>query len=277
MSISKKELGNLVKEARKIKANKNDSYYSQSSLSKDIGKSRGYIGDIENGRCYPSYATLCSIAEACGVTVDFFQSDVEKTIEYQLSDYPEDTVNEVKECLMNDDNSEMSFLSSNDEDSIKLLGYFTKADFENDDVAPDVPTHRRIKLLMAHKGIDLKKLSELSGTNHDELSYICGRYILDKTPTMKISDDIYGKLATALSTTSDFLLCRTNYKWNCNSKNAIDISVKSKEQLIDFFSNNDFIQAQIKCDLSKLTQKEKNEFIDEILKMVELVSYKYKK
>lgn len=273
MSISKKELGLLVKKARRIKADKIGSNYSQTSLSKDIGKSRGYIGDIENGRCYPSYTTLCSIAEACEVSVDFFQSDVEKTIEYQLSNYPVDTVNEVKECLMKDDDTEMNFLSSDEDDSIKLVGYFSKEDFQKDKVGSDMPTHRRIRLLMEHKSLDLHKLAKISKVDFDDLNYICGGYFLDKSPTKKISKETYKKIANTLDTSVDFLLCKTNYKWNRNSMNEFS----KKEDLVEFLLNNKLLENKIKCDISQLSDEEKKNLIDDTLNMIELISYKYKK
>ena len=52
MSISKKDLGLLVKKARKIKEESTGKKYSQNALATEIGKTRGYIGDLETGRYY---------------------------------------------------------------------------------------------------------------------------------------------------------------------------------------------------------------------------------
>lgn len=41
-------------------------------LAEELNLSRGYIGNIENGRIYPEAALLAKIAEICGVPSDFF-------------------------------------------------------------------------------------------------------------------------------------------------------------------------------------------------------------
>lgn len=72
MSISKEELGKLVKHARDLKSEKIGKKYSQASLATDIGKSQGLIGDIEAGRTYPSSSVLIAIANACEVPMSMF-------------------------------------------------------------------------------------------------------------------------------------------------------------------------------------------------------------
>jgi transcriptional regulator with XRE-family HTH domain len=72
MILSKKEMGLLVKKARKKKSEKLRKKYTQTMLAKDLKLSRGYIGDIENGRLYPNYILLSKIAEKCEVPFGFF-------------------------------------------------------------------------------------------------------------------------------------------------------------------------------------------------------------
>lgn len=81
MVLSKKELGNLIKQARKLKSNNINKRYTQQMLADDIKKSQSYIGDIESGRTYPSYVILMEIARACDVPLSFFQD-----YEYQSSE-----------------------------------------------------------------------------------------------------------------------------------------------------------------------------------------------
>ncbi|WP_461206423.1 helix-turn-helix domain-containing protein [Clostridium sp. DL1XJH146] len=87
MVLNKKELGEKIKEARKIKANslgiKN---YTQKKLADNIGLSQSYIGDIEAGSKYPNYTTLAKIADTCDVPISFFYSEEElnKKIENYL-------------------------------------------------------------------------------------------------------------------------------------------------------------------------------------------------
>lgn len=75
MVYTKKQLGTLITKARKIKASKIGKKYTQEMLANDLGLSRGYIGDIENGRTYPNYVLLNKIAEACDVPLGFFDDN----------------------------------------------------------------------------------------------------------------------------------------------------------------------------------------------------------
>lgn len=72
MVLSKKALGEKIKEAREIKSKNIGEKYTQANLSDEIGISRSYLGDIEAGRKYPNYVLLNKIAEACGVPFDYF-------------------------------------------------------------------------------------------------------------------------------------------------------------------------------------------------------------
>lgn len=78
MVLSKKQIGLLVKEARKAKSKSINKKYTQNMLAADIQKSQGYIGDIEAGRTYPSLAVLSDISQACGVPFSMFGEDLSK-------------------------------------------------------------------------------------------------------------------------------------------------------------------------------------------------------
>ncbi|MFT5874491.1 MAG: transcriptional regulator with XRE-family HTH domain [Clostridium sp.] len=84
MVLSKKEIGLLIKEARKHKSEVLGNKYTQNMLAKDLVLSRGYIGDIENGRIYPNYVLLNKIAEKCEVSLSFFEDET-KTIEHDIT------------------------------------------------------------------------------------------------------------------------------------------------------------------------------------------------
>ncbi|QXE19301.1 hypothetical protein B5S50_10965 [Clostridium sp. 001] len=79
MILSKKDLGLLIKAARKYKSEKIQRSYTQKMLANDIQKSQSHIGDIESGRTYPSFMILNKIAEACEVPMSFFESDTDRT------------------------------------------------------------------------------------------------------------------------------------------------------------------------------------------------------
>ena len=83
MVLSKKEIGILIKDARKHKSKIISKKYTQNMLAEDLVLSRGYIGDIENGRIYPNYVLLNKIAEKCEVSLSFFE-DESKKIEHNI-------------------------------------------------------------------------------------------------------------------------------------------------------------------------------------------------
>ncbi|MGE5627599.1 MAG: helix-turn-helix domain-containing protein [Solirubrobacterales bacterium] len=72
MIVSKKELGLLIKKARSLKSDKYGNLYTQKMLAENIEKSQSYVGDIESGRTYPSFVMLLNIAQACEVSINFF-------------------------------------------------------------------------------------------------------------------------------------------------------------------------------------------------------------
>lgn len=99
MVLSKREIGLLIKEARKHKSEIICKKYTQGMLAEDLELSRGYIGDVENGRIYPSYVLLNRIAEKCEVPLSFFEEE-RKNLTYEI--YEEVTQStEAKEPISN--------------------------------------------------------------------------------------------------------------------------------------------------------------------------------
>lgn len=90
MVLSKKEMGQLIKKARGHKSEIIGIKYTQSMLADDLDISRGYIGDIENGRIYPNYVLLNKIAEKCEVPFSFFGEDNAEDRDY-MNEIDEDT------------------------------------------------------------------------------------------------------------------------------------------------------------------------------------------
>lgn len=116
MVLSKKELGNLIKQARKIHSKRIDKKYTQQMLANDIGKSQSYIGDIESGRTYPSFAVLNEIAKACHVPIGYFQDDqkinedIDKFIKLQLTDLEDGEVHKIREAIKEDPDTRMNYI-----------------------------------------------------------------------------------------------------------------------------------------------------------------------
>src|SRR3712207_505445 len=96
MVLSKKKLGELVKEARKLKSDKLGKRYTQRMLASDINKSQSYIGDVESGRTYPSFKLLNHIANACGVPISYFQDH--NDINYNIDTFRSEERRVGKEC-----------------------------------------------------------------------------------------------------------------------------------------------------------------------------------
>jgi transcriptional regulator with XRE-family HTH domain len=86
MVLSKKDMGEKIREARALKSKELGERFTQRDLAKALNISQGYLGDIENGRTYPNYVLLTKIAAICGVKLDFFNDSeiVELEKEYQM-------------------------------------------------------------------------------------------------------------------------------------------------------------------------------------------------
>ncbi|NFI38020.1 helix-turn-helix transcriptional regulator [Clostridium botulinum] len=116
--IPKKDLGKLIKKAREYKSKKTNKLFTQKMLADEINKSRSYICDMERGRTYPSFATLSSIAKACGIPLDFFQNDddineaLNKFIKLQLTGLSESEITSIREALKEDDDIKIDYIYS---------------------------------------------------------------------------------------------------------------------------------------------------------------------
>lgn len=114
--LSKKDLGKLLKEARRLKAEKTGSKYTQQMLANDIAKSQSYIGDIESGRTYPSFLILNMIAEACDLPISYFQdeakinSDIDRFINHTIEDLNNEQIEKIREVIKNDPDAKINHI-----------------------------------------------------------------------------------------------------------------------------------------------------------------------
>jgi len=99
MALDKKELGNRIKEARKIKSEKSHKKYTGQNLADELEISRSYLGDIESGRSYPSYRLLSKIANICGVPLSFFGDSDSMLHEIIVTNYPEMNSEDIKKFI----------------------------------------------------------------------------------------------------------------------------------------------------------------------------------
>jgi len=70
--MDKSEIGNRIKMARLLYQEKTGKKMTQEMLSKEVGISRSFLGDAENGHSLPTIITMNQIAKACDVNLDFF-------------------------------------------------------------------------------------------------------------------------------------------------------------------------------------------------------------
>lgn len=182
MILSKKELGALVKTARKLKSEKIHKLYSQQMLANDIGKSQSYIGDIESGRTYPSFLLLNEIADACEVPISFFQDGIQldkaidKFIKLQLSNAKDKEIDEMREHIKNDPNIKMNYvydyIHCNGDKFKETESGFYSTSFETPEEAVIFLLNQPV--IKDFSGIDISKMSkeEISDLSNDFLGQL---------------------------------------------------------------------------------------------------------
>jgi len=163
LGLSKKELGNLVKNARKLKSEKVGKRYTQRMLAQDINKSQSYIGDIEAGRTYPSFIVLNSIASACGVSLSYFQDenkinkDIDKFINLQLNNIDKENVHSIREKIKKDPDAKLNYIYDPLTKDTNLLK--ETADNSLDNLEEIIGFLINNTGLMACLGLDINKMS----------------------------------------------------------------------------------------------------------------------
>jgi SOS-response transcriptional repressor LexA len=80
MVLSRKMIGEKVRQARLKKSIKTGEKYTQDMMSKDLNISRSYLGDIERGTKYPNYVLLSKISELCDVPLNYFDENIESQL-----------------------------------------------------------------------------------------------------------------------------------------------------------------------------------------------------
>lgn len=166
--LSRKELGSLVKGARKVKSERIGKLYTQKMLANDLDKSQSYIGDIESGRTYPSFILLTQIAETCGVPISFFQdyqhldNNIEKLIKSQLNKQRDEDVSHLIEHIKNDPELDLNYVHdylSNDSDVIlENKNAYPDYDFKTPEEAVQFLLNQ--PAIANFLGVDITKLTE---------------------------------------------------------------------------------------------------------------------
>lgn len=178
MVLSKKELGQLVKKARKLKSEKNNRLYTQKMLACDINKSQSYIGDIESGRTYPSFVLLNEIAAACEVSISFFvpeehlDSHIDKFIKLQLTDTQGTEVHEIRKHIKNDPEVKLNYIYDYVKDAGDILETTSCNAFKTPEEALDFFLNQQV--IQNFLEIDFSKMSheELISFRNDVLNQL---------------------------------------------------------------------------------------------------------
>lgn len=165
--LSKKDLGKLIKEARKYKSEKINKLYTQQMLANDIKKSQSYIGDLESGRTYPSFVLLNEIADTCGVPISFFRdnssinNDIDNFIKMQLYDTEDTEVSKIREHLKKDPDVKINYIYDyirNTDKKISELGGAAKHFFKTPEECVSFILEQNPMINFC--GIDIKKLKK---------------------------------------------------------------------------------------------------------------------
>lgn len=127
LNTSKNSLGKLIKDARKIKSKRTTTRYTQDLLSKDVGVSISYIGDLECGRFTPSYELLIKISKACNLPFTFFAIYNEHIIKRIETKFPNSDFKDNIEIINYYKNS----VGYNYEHEFQINGYYNEKKINN--------------------------------------------------------------------------------------------------------------------------------------------------
>ncbi|GEM_PF-2475411 len=72
MLLDKKTIGNKIKKGRELKGTRDGIKYTGQMLADELGISRGFLGDIENGRTPAPKKLLKEIIKICGLPANYF-------------------------------------------------------------------------------------------------------------------------------------------------------------------------------------------------------------
>lgn len=127
---------------------------------------------------------------------------------------------------------------------------------------------KKIRELRIEKGYTLKQLGEMLNLGESTISmYENGK----RTPDY----DTLTKIAEIFNVSTDYLLGRTDQR-NPN-KLELPSEFKTPEEAMKFILEQNVIMGYGGFDINKLSDEEKIEFANELLRQLKLLSYKYKK
>ncbi|MHC1683459.1 MAG: helix-turn-helix domain-containing protein [Clostridiaceae bacterium] len=170
MVMSKTELGKLIKEARNFKSKQIGKKFTGQMLANEVGISRSYIGDIESGRTYPSFVLLGKIAEACDVSLDFFQdenqlnNDIDNFVKMQMQDISEDELIATREAIKQDPDSKPNhiyeYLDSHPNNMVREDSYSNLYNYEFKTAEAAVKFLLKQPALAAYGGYDVNNMTD---------------------------------------------------------------------------------------------------------------------
>lgn len=130
----------------------------------------------------------------------------------------------------------------------------------------------RLIEIMEEKDISAYKLWKLSGVAQSTISDILNKD--DKNPTAKTLQ----KIADALGVSVDEFFKSDNDKNNINSKvHNSSLGFSTPEEAIKFILEQPTIMGFGGFDINKMSDDEIMDFANELLRQLQLISYKYKK
>jgi len=129
---------------------------------------------------------------------------------------------------------------------------------------------KRLKKLREQFGYTQQQLADLVSLSQQTIGhYEVGRADPD-IDTLKLFADIFG-------TTADYLLGRTDLKNSTACENGPPFGFTSPKEIVEFILTQNIIMDFIEFDTNKLSDDEVKELVNELLNLLKLLSYKYKR
>lgn len=128
-----------------------------------------------------------------------------------------------------------------------------------------------IKKLREERGLDQEDVAKAAGVS---VAYIS---LIESNKRQNPSTKVLAKIANVLGVSVEELFKDINNDTTDNNKDSISIKFKTPEEAMKFILEQNIIMGFGGFDINKLSDEEKIEFANELLRQLKLLSYKYKK
>lgn len=128
-----------------------------------------------------------------------------------------------------------------------------------------------IKRIREERGLDQEDVAKAAGVS---VAYIS---LIESNKRQNPSTKVLKKIANILGVSVEELFKDTNNNNADNDQEHMSIEFKTPDEAIKFILEQNVIMGFGGFDINKLSDEEKIEFANELLRQLKLLSYKYKK